>query len=186
MEEQKNQSRQEVAWHVMRVSYQRELSVQDALERMQVPTFVPMQQVRRRNPQGRMVRVEQVAMHNYLFVRASREQLDEIKHFRLPILRYVMHVQDDERKPMVVPDEAMAHFMAVARHVEEPIRYLDIADRQLLKGDRVRILEGPFKGVEGELIRLKYGRAGRVVVKLEGLVAIATAEITTSQIEKLE
>lgn len=185
MEEIAKQEPEMVAWYVMRVGYQRELAVRDALARMQVEAFVPMRRVRRRNPQGRYVRVEEVVMHNYLFVRASREQLDEIKRFRLPQLRYVMHVQDDERKPMVVPQEAMENFMAVARHLEEPILYLDVEDRELVQGDRVRILEGPFRGVEGVLIRLKRGRASRVVVKLEGLLALATAEITASQVEKL-
>ena len=51
----------------------------------------------------------------------------------------------------------------------------------LRKGDRVRILVGPFKGVEGTYIRQEK----RVVIKIEGIGGIATMEINTDDIEKI-
>lgn len=176
----------EPAWYVMRATYQRELSTQEALRRLGVECFVPMRTVRRRNARGQYARVREVAMHNYLFLHSDRATIDEIKRYRLPQLRYVMHVQDDKRQAMRVPDQAMAHFMAVAAQSEEGILYLEPSLPELVAGDHVRILDGPFKGVEGLFLRLKRGRDRRVVVKLNNLIAIATAELPASAVEKIE
>jgi len=174
-----------LAWYVMRVSYQRELAVKSVLDRLEVENFLPMRTVRRRNAQGRFARFREVAMHNYIFVRSVRSVLDDLKTFRLPMLRYMMHVENGERRIMVVPDEQMNSFMAVARCQDEPVLYLSAEEVDLDKGDRVRIVGGVFEGVEGTFLRLKNARDRRVVVKIEGLVAVATATLPASLVEKI-
>ena len=52
------------------------------------------------------------------------------------------------------------------------------------KGDKVRVIKGDFAGIEGELIRVKGHK--RVVVRLEGVVSLATAYIPGSFLEKIE
>ena len=54
----------------------------------------------------------------------------------------------------------------------------------LKKGDKVRVIKGDFAGIEGELIRVKGHK--RVVVRLEGVVSLATAYIPGSFLEKIE
>lgn len=49
------------------------------------------------------------------------------------------------------------------------------------KGERVRVTGGLFEGVEGEFVRVKGDR--RVVVSIQGVMAIATAFIHPSLIE---
>jgi transcription antitermination factor NusG len=52
---------------------------------------------------------------------------------------------------------------------------------ELREGDRVRILVGPFKGVEGTYICQEK----RVIIKIEGISGSATMELNASDIEKL-
>lgn len=51
----------------------------------------------------------------------------------------------------------------------------------LREGDRVRILVGPFKGVEGTYIRQEK----RLVIKIEGISGSATMGLEASDIEKI-
>ena len=70
--------------------------------------------------------------------------------------------------------------MFVMKKLENELRLINQID--LRKGDRVRILVGPFKGVEGTYIRQEK----RVIIKIEGISGSATMELNASDIEKKE
>jgi len=50
--------------------------------------------------------------------------------------------------------------------------------------DRVRVIDGEFKGAEGYIKRIKGNR--RLVVAIEGVVAVATAYIPSCYLEKVD
>ena len=104
---------------------------------------------------------------------------------RLPMLRYVMQTDEGLHRPMTVPEVQMRHFMAVAGRIEAQPLYLAPSEAALAKGDRVRITEGLFAGVEGILLRIRQTRECRVVVSIEGIAAVATTSLRASQIEKI-
>lgn len=65
--------------------------------------------------------------------------------------------------------------MQISRVMSDDILYLkDVADK-LRAGQKVRVIDGPFKGVKGTVLRVKRSR--RVVVDFPGLLAIATTYI---------
>ena len=142
-------------WYVLRVTYQRELSTKEYLDKLDIENFVPVRVVRRRDSKGRFSRVREVAVHNYIFVRSTREVIDDLKTFRLPILRYVMHQQNGENQIMTVPESQMRNFIAVAANIDEPVIFLSPEEVALSKGDKVRIKDGVFMGVEGTFMRVK-------------------------------
>lgn len=172
-------------WYVLRVTYQRELSTKESLDKLNIENFVPIRVVRRRNSKGRFFRVREAAVHNYIFVRSTREVIDELKTYRLPALRYVMHQQDGENQIMTVPESQMRNFIAVAANVDEPVIFLSPEEVALSKGDKVRITDGVFMGVEGVFMRVKNTREKRVVVKIDGITAVATASVPSSSVEKI-
>ena len=87
------------------------------------------------------------------------------------------------KKPVVVPEQEMKNFIAVAGTYEEQLEYITPKPGQFTRGDRVRILGGPFEGAEGVLQRVKGD--SRVIVSIMGLVAVATTTIHPSLLEKL-
>ena len=126
-------------WYVLRVTYQRELSTKEYLDKLDIENFVP---VKGRTPPGfqrPVFRVREAAVHNYIFVRSTREVIDDLKTFRLPILRYVMHQQNGENQIMTVPESQMRNFIAVAANIDEPVIFLSPEEVALSKGDKVRI-----------------------------------------------
>lgn len=52
---------------------------------------------------------------------------------------------------------------------------MEIDSTRYQKGVHVRVIDGPFKGAEGYICRIKKNR--RLIVALEGVCAIATSYI---------
>ena len=107
------------------------------------------------------------AIHNLVFIHATRKKIDEIKEenaIHLP-LRYIM--DRETRQPIVVPEVQMRHFIAVAGSYDQQVIYLPPTEYSMQRGDRVRITGGVFEGVEGIFVRVKGDR--RVVVSIREL-----------------
>ena len=77
----------------------------------------------------------------------------------------------------------MENFIKVAGTYEERLIYLDAEPGDFTRGERVRIIGGMFAGAEGVFVRFKGDR--RVVVNIEGIIAVATTFVHPSMIEKI-
>lgn len=173
------------AWYVLRVTYQREMQAHLKLMDMGIESYVPTQ--RKKIVRGGRVCYRTVsALHNYLFVRATLEEIRQIKELYIPYLRYMMgHDENGNRCPQCVPEEQMRHFIAITGNEQEMVKYLDPETIDLAKGDRVRIVAGPFEGVEGVFMKVSAKNEKRVVVKIEGVTAVATAAIPAALVERI-
>ncbi len=172
-------------WYVLRITYQRELRVKEQLDKIGIQNFVPTRRVRRRTAQGQFSYVTEAALHNYVFVKTTRDVLRQLKAELIPGLRYVMRDINGRRLLLVVPEDQMQSFIAVAGNTEEHILYLSVDEIDLKKGEKVRILGGPFAGVVGTFMRITKKHEKRVVVQIEGLVAVATTALPATLVEKI-
>lgn len=170
----------DIEWYVMRATYQRELIAQRVLDSMGVESFVPtilMEKKQKMGPQ------EVSMLHNYIFIRTSTIELQEIKTTRLPYLRYLMaNGTNGEPEAQFVPADQMENFMAVCR--SEGAKLLN-PDIDLRSGDRVKIIGGHLAGVEGTYMKVSAKNEKRVVVKIDGIAAVATAAIQASLVQKI-
>jgi len=96
-----------------------------------------------------------------------------------------MQREEGKTKFMVVPQKQMEDFMRVAGTLSDDITYYHPDEIALEKGRRVRVLGGMFDGIEGILVRGKGRRDRRVVVLIEGVMAVSTATIEPDLIELL-
>lgn len=187
MNEIKTTSGENKSWYVMRVTYQRELTARDILNEMGVTTFIPMITVRMTGRDGKLKKCHVAAIHNYIFINSTKSVIDDIKQCKIPWLRYVMYRNNSVNKEiMIVPDKQMQHFIAVAGNEKEKTTFISPDAVNLTKGDRVRILSGPFEGVEGVFMKVNNKRGKCVVVKINGIAAVATANIPSILVEKLD
>lgn len=97
-------------------------------------------------------------------------------------VRFIMN--REHCRPVIVPDAQMRSFILVAGNYDEAVLYMEPAELNLVKGQKVRITDGVFKGVVGEFVRIRHDR--RVVVNIEGVMAIATTFVPPSLIEPLD
>lgn len=167
-------------WYAIRVTFNREMKVKDDLDLRGIESFVPMKYVLGTR-RGKRVKKLVPSIHNLIFFHIEPSLMKEYKATtKLPI-RYIMNPAT--KKPVVVPEQEMKNFIAVAGTYDEQLQYITPKPGQFTRGDRVRILGGPFEGAEGVLRRVKGN--SYVVVSVNGLVAVATTSIHPSLIEKL-
>lgn len=175
-----------ILWYPLRVTYSRELLFKELLDAEKIENFIPMhyEYVKVRGGDRGKIRKLVPVVHNLIFVRSSLKCIERIKQSAASLL-VVRYIFDREtRLPLVVPEAQMRSFIAVSGSYEEQIVYLDPATKALQKGDPVRITGGIFGGVEGTVVRVKGDR--RVVVCIQGVMAVATTYIHPSLIEKIE
>lgn len=175
-----------VAWYVFRVTYQRELTAAKQLEELGIEHYIPTVRAKIRNEKGLAIGWKtEPLIHNYIFIHDSYNNLLAIKQYKIDYLRFVMGKDDKgvANVPQYVPDKQMADFIKVVRTMgSKPVD----PDIDLRKGDRVRILTGPFEGVEGVYVRMPNRHEKRVVIKIEGIAAVATVALNAADVEKLE
>ena len=172
--------REKKVWFAIRVTYHRELRVKEDLESRGITCFVPMQ-YRREERNGVMLKRLVPSVHNLIFVYIKPSDMAEYKKTSDMPIRYIMN--RETHKPITVPTREMENFIKVAGTFEEKLIYLkpDLGD--FAQGERVRIIGGTFAGAEGVFVRVKGDR--RVVINVEGLVAVATTFVHPSMIEKI-
>ena len=156
----------------MSAVFNRSLKAKDILDAVRVENFVPMRSVvevcgRRR------VRKSVPAIRNLIFVRTTPSCIRELKS-RYLFLQYLTHRVDGHTEPIVVPDEQMRHFIAVASSDDEHLIYLQPEEVRFGAGDRVRVF-----------VRVKGTRDKRVVVMLEGVAAVALVTLPVQLLEAL-
>ena len=173
----------DIHWYPLRVTYSRELLLKEFLDSDGVENFIPMryEYVKKGD---RKIRKLVPVVHNLVFVHTSLERIECIKQspgFSL-VVRYI--IDHETHQPLIIPEVQMRSFIAVSGSYEEQIVYLDPEITALQKGDRVHITGGIFEGVEGIILRVKGDR--RIAVCIQGVMAVATAYVHPSLIEKIE
>ena len=94
---------EEAVWYAMRATYRRELLVKQTLDKQSIGNFIPMRYEYVTRKEQR-IRKLVPAIHNLVFIHATRKKIDEIKEenaIHLP-LRYIM--DRETRQPIVVPE----------------------------------------------------------------------------------
>lgn len=181
-------------WFVLSTYAGNELAKKRQLEEKGgLECFVPRLRVRRRDSSGRFRYQLKVALSNYVFVQATRQGLDRLRAAH-PWVFEDLHVVRREKSsegctrlvPLVVPREQMESFIAVAGNEEEHVRFLDPREVDLRAGERVRVLGGPFAGVVGTYLRLGRRHARQVVVRIEGISAVATTALPAVLVERID
>ena len=116
-----------------------------------------------------------------LFVRC--DEADAIRFGEAHRGRAWVYRMAESRRPAAIGDHEMEVFRFVVSAGREGLTLLGDDRPEYHLGDRVRVTGGPFRGAEGHIRRIKRDR--RLVVTIPGVVAVATAYIHPSLLEKI-
>ena len=166
----------------MRATYRRELDAVRLLESENLGCFVPMQykiSIRK----GKKVRALVPVIHNLVFVHARPSDLKRVKS-QVSYLQYITDTRSGRK--IVVPDAEMQRFIAVAGSYNDHLLYFQPEELNLSKGTKVRIIGGDFEGQEGVFLKVKGARDRRVVIQIQGVIAVAMATIHPDLIEVIK
>jgi transcription antitermination factor NusG len=170
-------STNEIHWFAVKVKYQTEKKIKAWLDEICIENFIPFQTVFFEKDKKKIRKIKPV-VPGLLFIRTNYQ-----KALMLPIeskIRMVYLRNLETHALLVVPDKQMEDFMFLLDFSDSTLK---VENKNLKRGDRVRVIKGEFAGIEGELIRIKGHK--RVVVRLEGLFSLATTYIPGSYLERI-
>lgn len=170
------------SWFALRATYSRELKIRDQLAERGVRTFVPM--IWKRCPvKPGMTQTKKLvpAISSLCFVYWTKADLDQYIRSFGDVKPVNYYWDRTKNAPLVVPDKAMEDFITVSSSMDEELIYITDICPKLKEGQSVRVKEGPFKGIEGKVVRIKKSR--RILVELPGMVAVATTYIAPNELE---
>ena len=192
-------------WYALKVFYGKVFEIEARLGDMDLETYIPVRKVllkgedhmralrrlstpddRRCDNQfiqaGPLIYKRVPVVTSLLFVRAPKDRLKEVEDC-VREKGFVYRTADREDFA-VIPDKQMAMFQLVCSSGAEGLDFFADDDLTRYKaGDRVRVLEGPLQGAEGYIKRVRKDR--RLLVAIEGFIAVATSFIPPQFLEKV-
>ena len=192
-------------WYALKVFFGKVFDYEARLADMDLETYIPVRKDllkgeehmralrrlatpddRRRDNQfeqvGPLIYKRVPVVSSLLFVRAPKDRLKEIETC-IKDKGFIYKTADRETFA-VIPDKQMAMFQLVCSSGAEGLDFFADDDLTRYKaGDMVRVLEGPLKGAEGYIKRIRKDR--RLLVSIEGFIAVATSFIPPQFLEKV-
>lgn len=176
-------------WYVFRASYGREYKASDFLVDDGTYTYIAKKYVER-FIHGKRKKYLQTLIPNLLFAYTTENKAEEYVNNTPPLsylTYYYNHFDLDDRHrnpPLIIPDDEMDRFIKATCNMNKHLLFVDPSHCHYRSGDLVRIIDGPFKGVEGKVARIQGQQ--RVVVSLSKIGLISTAYIPSAFLEVIE
>lgn len=95
-----------------------------------------------------------------------------------------VYYNSERTRAAVIPDREMEVFRFVVTAGKDGLELLGDDKPEYHVGERVVVTGGPFKGAEGHIKRIKRDR--RLIVSINGVVAVATAYIHPSMLKRVD
>lgn len=170
-----------MSWYALKVFYNKVFELRDLLSDMSVETYVPVVYVETMRANGPKVK-QKPAINSLMFFNASDEMALQLQH-DLEGRAMVYHYADST-KPIPINEHEMKIFMLVTRSSTSGMEFLNADVAKYCQGQRVRVTGGQYVGAEGYIKRIHGDK--RLVVCLEGIVAVLTSYIPTCFLEPVD
>jgi transcription antitermination factor NusG len=174
--EMKHLTNEEVAlWYCVHTRSRHEEVVFQRLEDKRMNAFLPKLEVWSRR-KDRRKKIQKALFPGYLFV---HELLDPIH--RLEILKTpgVARILGNEKGPVPVPDSQIESIRTILDGKSAVSRF-----PYLKEGQMVRVVEGPLKGCEGFLLKIKEGKE-KLIISVDLLQRSVAVEIDGASVEPI-
>ena len=178
----------EKCWYVFRASYGREEKASDFIVEDGTYTYIAKKVVEK-YVNGKRKRFLRPLIPNLIFVYTTKEDAERYVN-ETPDLSYLTyyynHFATDANKknpPLIVPNDEMDQFVRVTSTRDKHILFVEPAQCHYKSGELVKVVDGPFRGVEGRVARVMGQQ--RVIVSLTEIGLVSTAYIPTAFLQKV-
>ena len=176
------QQGEEKRWYAFKVFYNKVFEIDKDIRAEGVETYFPKVRVYKLQEEKQKETLKP-AISSLIFVHCTEEQVWDLqKTFYGRVMLY-SHKTDGNRIASPVDEEEMRVFMLVTSVEDDRLEYLDVESVNYKEGQRVKVLDGPYKDCEGYIKRVKGNR--RLLVAVEGLALVATSYIPSVFLEKI-
>ena len=142
--------------------------------------------IRTANKQHQVVTYKKPLVASLMFIRCTESFLKTLKHNHLTEFSYYTSYKQQgkqlQKVPAIIPEEQMQVFIWLTSK-DCGIVYLG-EPKDLKLGDRVKVTEGPFKGLIGNIKRIKKDR--KFVLTIGSIASFTIGGITHKMVEKIE
>ena len=152
----------EKCWHALYVRSRSEKKVLSQLVEMGVEAYLPLITVVRKWSDRRM-KVQEPLFKSYVFVRSNNKQYIPILNV-YGVVRFVCF----EREAVVVPENQIVAIKKFVSDYENGEEFKMQNDEELKVGQKVRIINGPMKGLVGRLDTIRNKRHLIVYIDVVG------------------
>ncbi len=179
-----------VRWYLMIYPYGRKgllVGLKREMERRrkegepQIEYFAPLY-VEAKEVDGRIVRTEKQLFHNYVFIKASVKELFNMKQYEE---QYNFPRRESNSKGEFfypyVSEEMIRNLRWIARSYSGVIPVYMGDTSWLIKGDRIRITSGPFKGIDAQLFDSKKNNRKEIMVMIDGWMSVPLLQVKEGQ-----
>ena len=177
----------EIHWYPMRVTYQRVRGVKALLDADQIENYLPMRWEWHVTSEGLRKLRHLPLIASMIFVRDSRDRITELKQKPgYEPMRFYTRPSETlkgRREIFPIPDKQMLDFIRISSSEDERVVFLEDTDYLRAVGQRVRVAEGEFAGIEGVVKRIKNNKC--VVVRLEGIAIVAILRFPVHSLVKI-
>lgn len=150
-----------MSWYALRCSPSRDFAAQIAIERRGIQTFLPIEIIQRRKRKGKMRELEEIKraiIRGYLFVRLDSvtELIDLVASMtsnRVIGSRLIMDAVKVNGNAGVVSASDIEALRVYDGRILTPD-----APKIYLAGQKIVIMDGPFTGTKGKVIRSRNGK----------------------------
>lgn len=177
----KDQKNDELHWYALKVFYNRVVYLKSLMDPEGVETYVPLHTVEQYD-KGRLSYEEKQLIPSLMFVRCREKWLEDFKR-KYPE-DFMFYTEAATRRPGIIPDTEMRSFILVtSANSGRNVKYFGADAPEYHTGDRVRVIEGLYKGAEGYIKRIKKDR--KLIVSVTGVAVVAVSYIHPSFLEKI-
>lgn len=162
-------------WYVAYVKSCMERRVADNLQARGYEFYLPVQKEIRQWSDRKKV-IDRLVIPRMIFIRCLEHERTAVKEAGRFIVNYMC--SKGPYTAVIVPDYQMAAFISMV----EKGRNVNVTERHFAAGDKVRIVSGPLKGMECELISIDGRRCLSVSL---GALGAATMDLDTETLEKI-
>lgn len=179
-----------VRWYMMiypfgrknlRLGLDREIQRRERAAETPIEYFAPFY-VEAKEKGGKIVTTDKALFENYVFVKASVKEIFRLKQYEerynLPRREYK---SNGEQYYPYISDEAVKNLQWIAASYQGIIPVYVDDSSWLIKGDKVKIISGPFKGVEATLFDNKKNNRKEIMLVIDNWMSIPLLHIKENQ-----
>ena len=206
------ESLQDRRWYAVKVFYNKVFRMEDILSDRNIETYLPVQKVQLKGQahllaarklartddyhrgdaryiqEGPVIYERRPLITSLIFLKASPEEIVQVsarlkdEQIMGRALGFVYKTAD-WKEYASIPDRQMESFRLVVESGQSGLEFYSADEFVLRERDKVKVLDGPFAGAEGYIKRIRKNR--RLLVCIEGVIAVATSYIPEKYLERL-
>lgn len=172
-------------WFVAIVNNNSEKAVQERLDKLNYESYVAKQKTIRVWKNGRKSKIDKVLIPSLVFIKCTEAERRDI--VTLPFInRFMMNrassvSSNTSRRLAIIPQKEIDTLKFMLGQSDIPVSFVDTHFRV---NDRVEVVRGSLKGLEGEVVSIS-GHKSVVIVRID-ILGSARVEIDTVDIKHIQ